>query len=47
MRDFSGRVDSLDANVVEVFVVLIGFWELRRLGGYNPIIEGDSFSAIQ
>lgn len=47
VRNFSGPADSLDANKAEVLALLIGFRELRSLKGFNAIIEGDSFSAIQ
>ena len=40
-------MDSLDANEAEVYALLIGCHELERIGGSHPIIEGDSFSAIQ
>ena len=40
-------MDSLNANEAEVFALLIGYRELLRFGGYNAILEGDSFSAIQ
>lgn len=42
MRSYSGHVDSLDADETEAFALLVGCCELRRLGGCNSIIEGDS-----
>ena len=47
VRNFSGSVVSLDANKAEVYALLIGCRELERIGGSQPIIEGDSLSAIQ
>lgn len=47
IRSFFGPLDSLNANEAEVYALLIGYHELLRLRGYNVIIEGDSFSAIQ
>ena len=38
---------SSDANETEVFALLIGCWELLRMGTFNPILEGDSLFAIQ
>lgn len=40
-------VDVSESNEIEVFAMLVGCRELRRLGGHNAIIEVDSFSAIQ
>lgn len=31
----------------EVYAILMGFHELCKLGGHNPIIEGNSFSALK
>lgn len=42
MRSYSGPVDSLDAAEAEVFALLVGCCELRRLGRCNAIIEGYS-----
>ena len=47
IRSFFGPLNSLNADKAEVYALLIGYHELLRLGGYNVIIEGDSFSAIQ
>lgn len=47
IRSFFGPLHSLNANEAEVYALLIGYHELLRLRGYNVIIEGDSFSAIQ
>eukprot|EP00268_Persea_americana_P043744 TRINITY_DN4402_c0_g1_i2.p7 TRINITY_DN4402_c0_g1~~TRINITY_DN4402_c0_g1_i2.p7 ORF type:complete len:104 (+),score=30.42 TRINITY_DN4402_c0_g1_i2:3517-3828(+) len=47
IRNYSGSVDSLNANASKVYALLIGCRELLSLGGYNAIIEGDSVSAIQ
>lgn len=46
MNNFLGPVNSLDANCDEVYALLVGCQKLRKLGGYNAIIEGESFSAI-
>lgn len=43
IRSFFGPLHSLNANEAEVYALLIGYHELLRLGGYNVIIEGDSF----
>lgn len=40
-------MDSLNANEVKVFALLIGCLELLRLGAYNAILQGDSLSTIQ
>ena len=40
-------MDSLDADEAEVYALLIGCREFERIGGSHPIIEGDSFLAIQ
>ena len=40
-------MDSSDANEAELFALLIGCRELRRIGGLNPIFEDDSFSSVQ
>lgn len=45
--NYSGLIKCIDSNGAEVFAVLMGWWELRKLDGYNAIIEGDSFSVIQ
>ena len=47
IRNYSGLVDSLNANATEVNALLIGCRELLGLGGYNATIDSDSFSAIQ
>ena len=47
IRNFSVPVDCSDANKAELFALLIGCRELLRIGGLNPILEGDSFSSIQ
>lgn len=47
VKNYSGPVSSLDSNGAEVFALLVGCRKLWKLGGYNAIIEGDSFSAIQ
>lgn len=44
---YSGWVDVSNSNKAEVFALLVGCGELRRLGGHNALIEGGSFSAIQ
>ena len=45
VRNFSGLVDSLDANESEINALLVGCHELRKLEGFKTIIEGDSFLA--
>ena len=40
-------MDSIDANEAELFALLIGCRELRRMGCVIVIFEGDSFSVIQ
>lgn len=48
MRVFGKKEEkTLNVNEPEVFALLVHCRELRRLRGYNAIIEGDSFSAIQ
>ena len=47
IRNYSGPVDSMNANAAEVYAMLIGCHELLRLGSSNAIIEGDSYLAIQ
>lgn len=47
IRRFSGPLESSDANEIGVFALLVGCRELRTMGGYNFILEGNSFSAIQ
>ena len=47
LRNFSGPVDTLDANEAEVSALLIGCHELARKAPLNPIPEGGSFSSIQ
>lgn len=47
IRSFSSPFESLDANEVEAFALLVGCRELGRMGGYNAILERDSFSVIQ
>ncbi|XXG42545.1 hypothetical protein AAC387_Pa01g2800 [Persea americana] len=47
IRNYYGPVNSMNANAAEVYAMLIGCHELLSLGGYNAIIEGDSYSAIQ
>ena len=42
-----GPLSSSDSYGAEVYPLLIGCRELRKVGGYKAIIEGDSFSAIQ
>lgn len=46
-RSYSSPLESLDANEVEAFALLVGCHELGRMGGYNAILEHDSFSVIQ
>ena len=40
-------MEASDANEAEMYALLICCRELLKLGGRSPIIEGDSFSAIQ
>ena len=47
IRNFSGLVDSLDANESEMKALLVGCSDLRKLESSKVIIEGDSFSTIQ
>ena len=47
IRKYSRPADSLNANEVEVFALLIGCLELLRLDDYNAILQGDSLSTIQ
>lgn len=44
---YSRSVDVLESNEAAVFAMLVGCRELRRLGGQNAIVEGDSFTAIK
>lgn len=44
---YVGAVDLSNSNEAEVFALLVGCREFRRLDGYNALIEGDSFYAIQ
>ena len=46
-RNFWGHVDSVSANEVEVYALMIGCHELLSLKSINAIIKGDSCSAIQ
>lgn len=46
VKSFSGPANSSDSNDSEVYAILAGCHELQKLGCYNAIIEGDSFSAI-
>lgn len=46
VKNFSGSINSLDANGDEVFSLLVSCRELWKLGGYNAI-SGGSFSTIQ
>ena len=46
VRNFSGPVNSLDADEAEVFALPIGCRQLLRVGFLNPFL-GDSFLAIQ
>lgn len=43
----SGLVECDDANGAEVFAMIMGCRELRKMEAINAIVEGDSFSAIQ
>jgi hypothetical protein len=47
LRNFSGPVDSLSADDVEIYAVFIGCRELLTLESINAVSEGDSYSAIQ
>ena len=47
LRNFSGSMDSLNANEAEVYALLIGCLGLLTLESINAIIEGDSYLAIQ
>lgn len=47
VRNFSGHVDSLNANEAGVFNLLIGCHELLRMEGFNHILEGGFVSAMQ
>lgn len=47
VRSFSRPLEALDANEVEVFSLLVDCRGLWRMGCFNPILEGDSFSTIQ
>lgn len=47
IKNFSSPISSSDANGAEVFALLVGRSKLQKMGGYNAIIEDDSFSAIQ
>eukprot|EP00268_Persea_americana_P030203 TRINITY_DN29242_c0_g1_i1.p1 TRINITY_DN29242_c0_g1~~TRINITY_DN29242_c0_g1_i1.p1 ORF type:complete len:115 (+),score=26.47 TRINITY_DN29242_c0_g1_i1:213-557(+) len=44
VKRFSEPVSSLDSSGAKVYALLVEFRELRKLGGYIAIIEGDSFS---
>lgn len=45
--NLSGPADCDDANRAEVYAMLIGCHELRKLEATNAMVEGDSFSPIQ
>ena len=47
VRSFFGHTDASDVNEAELVALLICCRELLKLGGFNAIIEGDSFLAIQ
>lgn len=47
VKNFSSPISSSDANGAEVFALLVGRSKLQKMGGYNAIIEDNSFSAIQ
>ena len=40
-------MDLIDANEAELFALLIGCRELRKMGCVTVILEGNSFSVIQ
>lgn len=40
---YSGPVDCIDANGAEVFDMLMGYRELRKIEGHHAMIEGDFF----
>lgn len=44
---YFGPINCVDSNGVDIFAMLMGCRELRKLEGHNAIIEGDPFSAIQ
>ena len=47
VKNFVGPVNCVDSNRAEMYALLVGCRELRQLGGFMQIIEGDSFSTIQ
>ena len=47
VRNYFRPVECSDHNEARVFALLIGCHELHSMGGFNSILEGDSFSAIQ
>lgn len=47
VKNFAGPMNCVDFNGAEMYALLVGCRELRHLGGFHAIIEGDSFSAIQ
>lgn len=47
VRSFSGPLEFLEANEVEVFALLVGCHELCQMGCFNAVLEGYHFSVIQ
>ena len=47
IKNFVGPVNCVDSNGAEMHALLVGCRELRQLGGFQAIIEGNSFSTIQ